>query len=88
MQMPQVAAGFLRLLYQESVLPQTKVNITVKILENIAKREGGIQAIQSLPKALPIIFGVNVVGLADATATIKAWLIKACGVDPYSETTR
>ena len=80
MQMLQVAAGFLRLLYQESVLPQTKVNITVKILENIAKREGGIQAIQSLPKALPIIFGVNVVGLADATATIEAWLIKGMTV--------
>ena len=82
MQMLQVAAGFLRLLYQESVLPQTKVNITVKILENIAKREGGIQAIQSLPKALPIIFGVNVVGLADATATIEAWLRKGMTVLP------
>ena len=53
------------------------LNITVKILENIANREGGIQGIQSLRKTLPIIFGVNVVGLADATATIDAWLAKA-----------
>ncbi len=73
-QMLQLAAGFLRLLYQESILPQTKMNITVKILENIAKRKGGIEGIRSLHKALPRIFGVNVVGLADAAKTIEAWL--------------
>ena len=77
MQMLQLAAGFFSLLYQESVLPQTKVNITVKILENIARREGGIQGIRDLQKALSILFRVNVVGLADATATIEAWLRKA-----------
>ena len=74
MHMLQLAGEFFSLLYQESVLPQTKVNITVKILENIARREGGIQGIRGLPKALPILFRVNVVGLADATATIEAWL--------------
>ena len=73
-QMLQLTAGFLSLLYQESILPQTKINITVKILENIAERKGGIEGIQSLQKALPIIFGVNVVGLAEAVETIKAWL--------------
>ena len=73
-QMLELAAGFLRLLYQESILPETKANITVKILEIIAKRKGGIQGIQRLSKALPRIFGVNVVGLADAVETINAWL--------------
>ena len=72
--MLQIAAGFLRLLYQESILPQTKTNITVKILEDIAKRNAGIEGIRSLQKALPIFIGVNVVGLTDATQTIKAWL--------------
>ena len=76
-QMLQLTAGFFSLLYQESVLPQTKVNITVEILENIAKREGGIQGIRNLKKALPTLFRVNVVGLADATTTIDAWLKKA-----------
>ena len=61
-QMLQLAAEFLGLLYQESILSQTKANVTIKILENIAKRKGGIQGIQSLPKALTIIFGVNVIG--------------------------
>ena len=41
-QILQLAAGFLTLLYQESLLSTTKANITVKILENIAKKNGGI----------------------------------------------
>ncbi len=77
MPMLRLAAGFLSLLHQESILPQTKMNITVKILENIAKREGGFQGIQRLHKVLPIFFGINVIGLADATATIEAWLRQA-----------
>ena len=81
-QILQLAAEFLGLLYQESILSQTKANITIKILENIAKRKGGIRGIQSLPKALPIIFGVNVIGLADAVNTIKAWL-KATDGRPF-----
>ena len=70
----QLASGFLRLLYRESILPETKVNVTVRILEQVAKRNGGINGIQALHKALPIIFGLNVVGLVDATDTIEGWL--------------
>lgn len=70
----QLAAELLRLLYQEPLLPETKANITMKILENIAKKNGGIQGIHSLREALPNIFSLNVVGLGDATITIDSWL--------------
>ena len=73
-QILRLAAGFLRLLYQESLLSTTKANITVKILENIAKKKGGIQGIRHLHKALPSLFSLNVVGRMDATATVDAWL--------------
>ena len=69
-----LAAGFLTLLYQESLLSTTKANITVKLLENIAEKKEGIQGIRALRKALPSIFGVNVLGLMDATDTVDAWL--------------
>ena len=84
MQMLQVAAGFFRLLYQEPVLLQTKVIITVKILENLARRKGGIQGIHSLYKSLPQIFGLNLVGLEEATKTIEAWLTKSIENRPFS----
>ena len=81
-QILQLAAEFLGLLYQEPILPQTKVNITIQILENIAKRKGGIEGIQNLQKALPRLFGVNVIGLTDAVKTIKTWL-KATDDRPF-----
>lgn len=73
-QILQLAAGFLTLLYKESLLSTTKANITVKILENIVKKKGGIQGIHALRKALPIVFGLNVLGFRDAAITIDAWL--------------
>ena len=73
-QILQLAAGFLTLLYQESLLPETRANITVKILENIAKKKGGIQGIRNLREALPRMFSLNVLGLSEATTTVEAWL--------------
>ena len=73
-QILQLAGGFLSLLYQELVLFETKANITVRVLENIAKRNGGIQGVEVLRRVLPRFFGVNVVGLTDAVWTIDGWL--------------
>ena len=73
-QILRLATGFLALLYRESLLPEAKMNITVKILENIVKKNGRIQEIRDLREALPSIFGLNVVGLMDAIANIDAWL--------------
>ncbi len=70
----QLAAGFLVLLYKEPLLPETKANITVKILENVAKKKGGIQGIRALRKALPTVFSLNALGLMDAAANVDAWL--------------
>ena len=69
-----MVAEFLRLLYQEPLLPETKANITVKVLENVARKKGGIQGIHDLREALPNIFGLNVLGLGEAAINIDAWL--------------
>ena len=77
MQVIMLTAQFLKLLYQESLLPKSRKIITEKILENIAKKEGGIQGILALRKDfLPIIFSLNVVGLSQVTKTIDAWLAR------------
>ena len=82
MQLLQLAGDFIRLLYQESLLPENRNIIMVKILENIAKKEGGVQGIRYLLGALPAIFGMNVIGLARATETISSWL-KEIGNRPF-----
>jgi len=70
----QLAAGFLQLLYRETLLPETQDSLTVRVLEHLAKRTNGIRGIQGLRRVLPRSFGLNVVGLASAAATIDAWL--------------
>lgn len=65
---------FLRLVYQESLKPQTRRNVTINLLEHLAKRAGGVDGILNLQKALPTIFGLNVVGLVDVVEDINAWL--------------
>ena len=69
-----VAGEFLRLLYLESLQPITKTNITVRILENISERKGGIQGINDLRRSLPNIFSLDIVGLENAVKNIDAWL--------------
>ena len=82
MQVLQLAGDFIKLLYQESLLPENRSIIMIKILENIAKKEGGVQGIRYLLGALPAIFGMNVIGLARATETISSWL-KEIGNRPF-----
>jgi hypothetical protein len=70
----QLCADFLAILYREPLLPETLAIVTVQILENVAKRGRGIVAIRSLRKALPALFGLNVIGQAAAIKTMDAWL--------------
>ena len=77
MQVIMLTAHFLKLLYQEPLPLESRKIITEKILENIAGKEGGIQGIFDLRRnLLPIIFGLNVVGLAQVIETIDAWLAR------------
>ena len=72
-QLLYLAAGFLKLLFQESLLYTTRQSITKEILDNIAKKEGGLQGISSLEKALPGYFGLNIVGLVEVTRIFETW---------------
>lgn len=76
-QVIMLSAQFLRLLYQEPLLPETREIVTEKILENIARKKRGIQGIFDLRRNfLPAIFGLNVVGLAQVIETIDSWLAR------------
>ena len=72
-QLLHLAAGFLKLLFLETLLDTTRQSITVEILDNIAKQEGGLQGIASLKNALPGYFGINYVGLEKANDVIETW---------------
>ena len=70
----QLAAGFLRLVFVEPLLPETQDAITVKMLEHLVTRQNGLASIRALRQALPRIFGLNALGLQRATQAIDGWL--------------
>jgi hypothetical protein len=70
----QLAAGFLKVVYAEGLLAGTQNVMMVRILEHIAKRDGGIPAIKALRNVLHKIFGLNIIGMVAAMETIDAWL--------------
>ena len=74
MQIIRLVVGFLKLIYLEPIILITRENVTIAVLEEISKKENGIQGIRVLHKYLPDIFGLNVVGLDQASQTIESWL--------------
>lgn len=74
MQIIRLAAGFLRLVYMEPILPVTRASVTVGVLEGVVRKEGGMEGIHLLQRLLPSLFGVNVVGLAEAAEIIGSWV--------------
>ncbi len=68
-------ASFLRMLYREPILPQTKDLVLIRVLENFSTRPGGLQAVRALRKVLPQLMGVNVLGAEEAQTAIDAWLL-------------
>lgn len=76
----QLVAGFLALFYQDSLLSDMQSAITVRILDHVVKRKGGLEGIRKLRSLLPQLFGVNVLGLTAAAKTMDAWL-KTKGTD-------
>src|SRR5262249_16383222 len=70
----QLTGGFLVAFYQDSLLSDVQGPITMRVLEHLAKRNGGLDGIRKLRAALPQVFGVNLLGLTAAAKTIDAWL--------------
>lgn len=53
---------------------EARTMIVVAILERIARKPGGIDAIRALEQALPNAFGLNVVRAAEARNIVRSWL--------------
>jgi hypothetical protein len=43
-------------------------------MDQIGKRPNGVQMVQAIKRAVPLAFGVNVLGAAAAVSAIDAWL--------------
>lgn len=69
-----LSVSFLERTYREAIFDERRRMIVQQLLDKLAKRSEGIDIIKAIKKALSTVFGLNVVGAADAESTIEAWL--------------
>jgi tetratricopeptide (TPR) repeat protein/predicted nucleic acid-binding protein len=70
----QLAVYFLPHVYRQNILDERRRAITLELLDQIGSRTGGVQAIQAIRRAVPQVFGLDVIGAEAATSTIAGWL--------------
>ncbi len=70
----QLAAQAIKRVSREVVLPEVQTSVLSALLSAIARRKGGRNGIAVLHRALPQIFGLDVVSCQRVEAVIDAWL--------------
>lgn len=73
----RLAAGFAVQLFGEGVVSDTEARVTVRVLECLAARKGGLQGVRTIADALPKVSSVNTIGLKRAEKVVRAWLADA-----------
>lgn len=70
----QLAVYFLPQVYRQNILDERRRAITLELLDQIGRRTGGVQMIQAMRRAVPQVFGVDVIGAEAAVSAIEGWL--------------
>jgi len=68
-----LAAGVVGKAYSECVLPDARRAVHISVLEALLRRDQSLSLINTLQHLLPRSFGLNIVGLQEATNVILAW---------------
>jgi hypothetical protein len=70
----QLAVGFLVMLYNQTVLPETQNRIIFRFLDRLASRRHGLKGIEAIADNIPRIFGLNAVRAQQAEKAIRHWI--------------
>jgi hypothetical protein len=68
------AAGAIKQIWQSSLLENLVQQVTIRIMENLSRRPGGMEIIQGLHQNIDRIFGVDVVNAQKTKQIIEGWL--------------
>jgi len=60
-------------------LRSTRATVTARLLARLAARRGGREAIDALPRSLPIRFGLDLIGARELTDAIRGWMAEHSG---------
>ena len=71
---PLLTVSFLPRVYRQTILDERRRAITLELMDQIGRRTGGVQAVQAIRRAVPQVFGLDVIGAEAAGSAIDGWL--------------
>ena len=69
-----LAAELIVNIYDDSHLRATREPVIARLLDRLAARRGGREAIEALPRSLPIRFGLDLIGARELADAIRGWM--------------
>jgi tetratricopeptide (TPR) repeat protein len=69
-----LAAELIVNIYADSRLRPTRTAVIARLLDRLAARHGGREAIEALPRSLPIRFGLDLIGARELADAIRGWM--------------
>jgi hypothetical protein len=77
-----LAAELIVNIYADAGLRSTRTPVIARLLDRLAARRGGREAIEALPRSLPIRFGLDLIGARELTNAIRGWMSASAGEVP------
>ncbi len=68
-----IVARFIKEIWQKNILQNRKEQITIRMLDKLSHRSGGLQIINTLFHELNAIFGLDVINARNVSSIIKNW---------------
>ncbi len=69
-----LAAEFIVRMYADVYLRVARTSVTLRLLDRLAMRTGGREAIDALPQSLPIRFGLDLIRARELADAIRGWV--------------
>lgn len=69
-----LAAELIVKMYTDVYLRSTRTAVTLRLLDRLSERSGGREAIEVLPRSLPIRFGLDLIGARELADAIRGWM--------------
>jgi tetratricopeptide (TPR) repeat protein len=70
----RLAAELIVRMYSDVYLRGTRRTVTMRLLDQIAARPGGRDSIESLPRSLPVRFGLDLIRARELSDVIRGWM--------------
>jgi hypothetical protein len=69
----RLAAELIVKIYNDAYLRGTRRTVTSRILDRLGSREGGRETIETLPRSLPVRFGLDLIRARELSDVVRGW---------------